>query len=342
MNLLFAASSDFALPSLQAILASGHRLLQIYSQPDRPAGRGRHLTPTPVSQFAIEHQLPLARTPDLNAETLLSADLLIVIAFGQKIAPHIVNHPRLGSINLHASLLPRCRGAAPVNWAILGGDTITGNSIIRLADRMDAGAILGQSQLTIDPLETAGELHDRLAADGAHLLLRVLGELESGTSREQAQDESRVTHARKLTRDTARLDLSKPAEEVARWIRGLAPWPGCHVKLLDQSGKEMARLMLIRAQAVKVGPTPSSAISAPRAEQVGPTPSSAISAPRADEGVGSTSSGQITAAGHILCGPHADQPLEILELQPQGKKAMSLTAFRNGHPWEAGMRLEPV
>src|SRR5690606_35685132 len=178
---------------------------------DRPAGRGRKLHPTPISQFALDHKLPLLRTENINSETLPDADVMVVIAFGQKIADTLVNHPRLGSINLHSSRLPKYRGAAPINWAIIRGETISGNSIIRLAERMDAGAILGQSEMAIGETETAGELHDRLSTDGARLMVRVLDDLAAGRAGETPQDESLATVAPKLSRESTRIDWSRPA-----------------------------------------------------------------------------------------------------------------------------------
>ncbi len=171
MRIIFAGSGEFGLPTLRAILGAGHEVVQVVSQPDRPAGRGRGLSPTPVAAEAIAAGLPLLRTPDINQEPLNEAlppaDVMVVIAFGQKIADSVVNHPRLGSVNLHASRLPKHRGAAPINAAILSGDPVAGNSIIRLARKMDAGAVLAESALDVGELETAGELHDRLATDGA-------------------------------------------------------------------------------------------------------------------------------------------------------------------------------
>ncbi|MGE5610783.1 MAG: methionyl-tRNA formyltransferase, partial [Bacillota bacterium] len=193
LNVIFAGSGEFGLPTLRALLASGHHIVTVVSQPDRPAGRGKVLTPTPIAQFAIEQQLPLIRTGNINAESLPPADVMVVIAFGQKIAPAVVDHPRLGSVNLHASLLPKYRGAAPINWAILRGETVAGNSVIRLAQKMDAGAILGQTTLPIGELETAGELHDRLAEAGAPLVLDVLGKLAEGTAEEKPQSEAEAT-----------------------------------------------------------------------------------------------------------------------------------------------------
>ena len=177
------------------MLARGHQVVQVISQPDRPAGRGRGLAPTPISQVAADAGIPLLKTENINAEQLPAADLMIVIAFGQKIADSIVHHPAQGSVNLHASRLPRYRGAAPINWAIVEGETVTGNSVIRLAQKMDAGAVLAQSELRIGELETAGELHDRLSEDGVALVLEVIGRIASGTAVEIPQEESLATLA---------------------------------------------------------------------------------------------------------------------------------------------------
>ena len=201
---------------ITALRNAGHQIVWIFSQPDRPAGRGRKLTATPIAEFAIEQNLPLMRTVNINEEILPQADVMIVIAFGQKIAERVVNHPRLGSVNLHASRLPKYRGAAPINAAILGGETIAGNSIIRLAQKMDAGAVLGQSRLDIGELETAGELHDRLALDGGPLMLSVLDQLAAGRTIETPQDERAATVAPKMSRDSSRIDFARPATEIAQ------------------------------------------------------------------------------------------------------------------------------
>jgi methionyl-tRNA formyltransferase len=309
LRIIFAGSGEFGLPTLKALLAAGHELVQVVSQPDRPAGRGRGLTPTPIAEFATAGKLPLLRTENINRETLPEADVMVVIAFGQKLADSVVQRPRLGSVNLHASRLPKYRGAAPINWAILNGETVTGNSVIRLAQRMDAGAILGQSELTIGELETAGELHDRLAEDGARLLPEVLKQLEEGRAHEIEQDDSRATMAPKLTRETAQLDWHRPAAELARRVRGLYPWPGCRVALRDAEGTEVARLRLVRAR--------------PSSENEGSrwTP------------------GEIVTSGSVQTGNGC---LEIVECQPDGKRPMPLADYRRGHRWQAGLRLESV
>jgi methionyl-tRNA formyltransferase len=326
LRIIFAGAGEFGRPSLEALLASDVEVAAVITQPDRPAGRGRVMTPTPIGQLAEARGLPLVKTADINAELspavgLPVADVMVVIAFGQKIAPHVVNHPRLGSVNLHSSRLPKFRGAAPINWAILRGETETGNSIIRLAERMDAGAILGQTKLAIGELETAGELHDRLAVDGAALVLKTIAALADGTAVETLQEDSLATIAPKLGRQHSVLDFTRPAGELALQVRGLYPWPGCRVRLIDPGGKETARITLVRAR-------PAGAVSGDAAPMhIAPS----------DTGPAEVRPGFIVSGGFVGCGIGA---LDIVEVQPEGKRPMPLSAFRNGHRWEAGMRLE--
>ena len=307
LRVIFCGSGEFGLPTLASLPEHGHDVIQVISQPDRPAGRGRGLTPTPISQWAQSAGVPLLRTDNINQESLPDADVMVVIAFGQKIAPQIANHCRLGSINLHASRLPRLRGAAPINWSIINGDTTTGNSVIRLAQKMDAGAVLAQSELQIDPIETAGELHDRLAQDGPSLIAKVLEQLATGTATEMPQDQSLATLAPKLARQSAVLDFSSSADELARRIRGLFPWPGCRARLRDADGKELLSLRLARARAVG-NATPARP-------------------------------GQILPDGSIRAGQGA---IELLQIQPESRSVMTLDDYRRGHPWPAGATLEPV
>ena len=308
LRVIFAGSGEFGVPTLRALLTSPHQILQVVTQPDRPAGRGRALTVTPIAKLALEAGLAVHRTDDINAQPLPPADVMVVIAFGQKISAQQVNRPRLGSINLHASRLPRWRGAAPINWAIIGGDADTGNSVIRLADRMDAGAVLGQSELRIGDVETAGELHNRLSMDGVALVLRVLDQLSADEATERPQDESLATLAPKLSRDSARLDFTAPAIRIARQIRGLYPWPGCRIRLCDAAGAEINRLRLVRAR------------------------------PAGDDGP-RWNPGEITSMGTVQAGHDA---VEILECQPEGGKPMSLSDYRRGHRWQPGMRLQAL
>lgn len=311
LRILFAGAGEFGVPALQALRGAGHQIVQIISQPDRPAGRGRKTTPTAIAEYALLNNLPLLRTANINAETLPLCDVLVVIAFGQKIGSAVTNAARLGSMNLHASLLPKCRGAAPINWTIIRGETITGNSIIRLAEKMDAGDILAQSRVQIGELETAGELHDRLAEDGAPLLLSTIAQLAAGKRLETPQDHTLATIAPKLSRADTVLDFSaaSPAD-LCLQIRGLYPWPGCRIELADAAGQPLSRITLVRAR------------------------------PARGEGV-RWAAGEITTDGHISVGDGTSS-IEIVELQPEGRKPMPLAAFRNGHPWLPGMRLESV
>jgi methionyl-tRNA formyltransferase len=306
-KIIFAGSGAFGVPTLRARLDAGHEIAQVFSQPDRPAGRGKKLTPTPIAELATQLSLPLIRTDNINNEILPAVDLMIVIAFGQKIGQSAVNHARLGSVNLHSSLLPKYRGAAPINRAILSGDSVTGNSIIRLAEKMDAGAILARSRLTIGEDETAGELHDRLASDGAPLMLKVLDELQAGTAVETQQDHTLVTLATKLSRQTAIIDWSQSAKSIARQINGLSPWPGCRVALMEGTG-EIAKLTLVRSVAVEN---------------------------RAKNNPGEVETDGTIAGGDGKC-------VEILEIQPEGKRPMKLADFRNGKPWRQGMQLVAI
>jgi methionyl-tRNA formyltransferase len=301
---VFAGSGEFGLPSLRA-LRERHEVAAVYTQPDRPAGRGRKLTPTPVGAYCLGEGVAVVATADLNAETLPACDVLVVIAFGQKIAEWVTKWPTLGAVNLHASRLPRYRGAAPIHRAIMAGETVTGNSIIRLAEKMDAGAVLGMSEVAIGELETTGELHDRLAMDGAGLLMRVLDDLAAGTAVEMEQDHSAATVAKKISREQAVLDFSRPARELACMVRGLYPWPGCRVEVRGDGGDGLAvlrRLTPVRARALP----------------------------------GSGVPGEILPNWLVGTG---DGLLEFVEVQPEGGRPMSISAYRNGHPWPVGGRL---
>lgn len=305
-RILFAGSGAFGVPTLRALVEAGHDIPLVISQPDRPAGRGRQLTPTPISQLALQLGLPVRRTANINAERLPGADVLVVIAFGQKLAADVVRHPRWGSINLHASLLPRHRGAAPIHWAILSGDNVTGNSVIRLAERMDAGAVLDVSPPRQTDLATCAELHDQLAADGPAVVLRVIEHILAGRAVETPQDETRATLAPKLNRDAARLDFTRPADELARRIRAMYDWPGCRVQVVEGS-REVARLTLARAEPVA--------------------------------GASSVRPGTIAPDGTVGTG---EGTLRILDVHPDGGRIMPLVAYRNGRPWNSGMSLQSL
>jgi methionyl-tRNA formyltransferase len=230
MRILFLGSGEFGLPTLQRLVET-HTVVGVVTSPDRTAGRNRKPTSTPIGAWAEEAGLHLIKstnvnTPDMLEEfAALQIDAMVVIAFGQKLSGELIQAQR--TMNLHASLLPRWRGASPINAAVVHGDAESGVSVITLAQKMDAGLVLGQVATQIGDEETAGILHDRLSDLGPDLVIEVLETNPKGT----VQDESLVTVAPKLSRKDSILDLSNDAQTVARTIRGLSPWPGCHLTI---------------------------------------------------------------------------------------------------------------
>ncbi|MEM0982485.1 MAG: methionyl-tRNA formyltransferase [Planctomycetota bacterium] len=242
MRIVFLGSGEFGLPTLKA-LAERHEVVGVVTQPDRRSGRGGKTSPTPIGAWAAEQlaSVPLIKPENINEPEMiasvraLDADAWVVIAFGQKLGKALLDG--IFACNLHASLLPRWRGAAPINAAIVAGDTETGNSVITLADRMDAGLVLGQSRRAIEPLQTAGEVHDLLAGDGPELVLDVLGRHERGETEAAKQEEDRVTIAPKMSKATGWIDFGRSAEE-CRWrVHGLTLWPGVAVEHAGQTFK---------------------------------------------------------------------------------------------------------
>lgn len=251
MRIVFFGSGAFGLPTLKALVHE-HEVALVVTQPDREAGRNRKLTATPISQFAAASKIAIVQPENVNdpvhvnAIRFSRADAFVVIAFGQKLDRELRSD--VFAINLHASLLPKYRGAAPINRAIMDGESTTGVSVILLADRMDAGDILGQSITPIDPMETAGELHDRLAQLGPELVLSVLSRYESGRLAPQPQDDSLATRAPKLSKSEGTVRFDQPAASVRSRVHGLTPWPGCRVNL------EGAAIRLHRVDVVEETP----------------------------------------------------------------------------------------
>lgn len=247
----FLGAGAFGLPTL-ASLRERFDVPFVLSQPDRPAGRGQKTTPTPISQSVLDHPGPaLLREADVNSDEVYQAivalkpDVLVVIAFGQKIGPRLLGEAF--AVNLHASILPRWRGAAPINRAMMAGDTESGVSVISLAHRMDAGAVHTVRRTPIDALETAGELHDRLALLGVEAICEVLERFGEGVVECVEQDEALVLPAPKLSRPEGTVSFDKPAEDVRARVHGLSPWPGCDVML----GDTRLRLRRVRSEAME-------------------------------------------------------------------------------------------
>jgi methionyl-tRNA formyltransferase len=231
MRVVFAGSPDFSVPTLRALLESGHTIAGVYTQPDRPAGRGRKLRPGPVKQLARQHGLPVFQPPSLKPEqarrelAALEPDLMVVIAYGLILPPPVLDLPRLGCVNLHASLLPRWRGAAPIQRAILAGDAETGVCLMQMEAGLDTGPVLAETRTRIADSDTAGSLHDRLSRLAAELLVGHLDDLEAGRLRPVTQDDARATYADKLDKSEARIDWNRDAAALERQVRAFNPWP---------------------------------------------------------------------------------------------------------------------
>ncbi|HCR95162.1 MAG: methionyl-tRNA formyltransferase [Oceanicaulis sp.] len=237
LRLAFMGTPDFAAASLAEIVGAGHEVVAVYTQPERPRGRGQTLVKTPVHQLAEQFGLTVHtpesfRDPDVIAQfESLDLDAACVVAYGQILPQQALDAPRLGCLNLHASLLPRWRGAAPIQRAIMAGDEMTGVQIMQMEAGLDTGPVLMSEVVPISETDTAASLHDRLMSTGALLWPRTLAALERGSLNAAPQSEEGVTYAKKITREEARINWSKPASEVADHIRGLSPFPGAYFEL---------------------------------------------------------------------------------------------------------------
>ena len=237
MRIVFAGTPEFAAQHLQALLDAGREVIAVYTQPDRPAGRGQKLMPSPVKQLALQHNIPVhqpqtLRDPAAQAELAsLQADLMVVVAYGLILPQAVLDMPRLGCINSHASLLPRWRGAAPIQRAIESGDAESGVTVMQMEAGLDTGPMLLKVRTPIAPDDTGGSLHDRLAALGSNAVVEAVSALEAGTLAGEIQDDSLATYAHKLNKDEARIDWTRPAVELERRVRAFHPWPICHSTL---------------------------------------------------------------------------------------------------------------
>lgn len=237
MRLVFAGTPDFAATALRALLANGHQIVGVYSQPDRPSGRGRKLIPSPVKQVALEQALRVyqpesLKSTDAQAELkALDPDLMVVAAYGLILPRAVLGIPRYGCLNIHASLLPRWRGAAPIQRAIAAGDTESGITIMQMAEGLDTGDMLYQSATPIESTDTGGSLHDRLAEMGGEAVVEAIKQLETGTLTPEPQDDEQACYAHKLTKHDGHIDWSRPALEIDRQIRAFNPYPGSYTDL---------------------------------------------------------------------------------------------------------------
>ena len=240
LRIAFAGTPDFAAASLQALIDGPHQIVAVLTQPDRGAGRGKKVVQSPVKKLALAHDLPVLQPESLKGEEIqrqiagLELDALIVVAYGLIIPQAVLDLPRLACVNVHGSLLPRWRGAAPIQWAILAGDTETGNTIMKMDAGLDTGPMLLSEALPIGERETGGELHDRLAEQGARLLSTVLDDLPGHLERAGPQPEEGMTYASKLSKPGARVDFGLPARGIVNRVRAFNPWPVAWVELDGQ------------------------------------------------------------------------------------------------------------
>ncbi|MGH9591943.1 MAG: methionyl-tRNA formyltransferase [Bryobacteraceae bacterium] len=299
MRLVFLGTPAFAVPTLERVLEAGHRVEEVYTQPDRPKGRGGQLAISPVKEAALHlglpvHQPPRIRRPEIVEELrALEAEAMVVVGYGQIIPQTIIDLPRFGILNVHGSLLPKYRGAAPLQWAIANGETVTGVTTMRIDAGLDTGNMLLNFETAIGAGETAVELGERLAQAGADLLVETLGGLERGTITPRPQNGAEATLAPILTKEDGRIDWNWPAAKIHNRMRGFQPWPGAYTTFRGQL------LHIWKAR------------------------------PRADDLGGPGKLGTYGKLVLVACG--SGTSLELSEVQLEGRKRIAAQAFANGH-----------
>ena len=307
MRIVFMGTPDFAVPSLQSLIDAGHTVCAVFTQPDKPKGRGYALAAPPVKELALRHQIDVYQPKTLRtaeaAEQIrgLNPDVIVVTAYGKLLPKEILEIPPYGCINVHASLLPKYRGAAPIQWSVINGERVTGVTTMYMAEGLDTGDMILKTQTEIGPDETSGELHDRLSVMGADLLVKTLKAVEDGTAVRVPQTEEGTCYASMLTKELSRIDWNQPADVIHNLVRGLSPWPVANTVYKDK---------LLKIYRTKITDGPHGA------------PGQAINA---------------DGALIVCCG--GDTAVELLEVQQEGKKRMSGRDFLLGHPLEENIIL---
>ncbi|MFH0738974.1 MAG: methionyl-tRNA formyltransferase [Candidatus Omnitrophota bacterium] len=303
MNIVFFGSSQFALPSLKALIASGYDIACVVTQPDKEKGRGLELSATKVKVEAKVRKLEVYQPININTSSSLKfikslkPDLFIVIAYGQILSQEVLDIPKLLAINLHASLLPAYRGAAPINWAIIKGEKVSGVTIMKVIKQMDAGPIMLQKKLAIEDSDTAVTLEEKLSKLGAEVLQEALGEIESGTYKAVPQNNKDATLAPKLKKADGLIDWNRPAQDISNLVRGTLPWPGAYT---HYKGK---LLKIYDAQSIKVSSY------------------QGLKEPGTIADISKDGIAVVTGEGELV----------IKELQPEGKRRMTASEFLSGH-----------
>ena len=307
MKVLFMGTPEFAVPTLEAVVAAGHEVVGVYTQPDKAVGRKQVLTPPPVKVCAEKYGFPVFQPVTLrdgsaeeNIKTL-SPDILVVVAYGKILPEALLSLPKYGCVNGHASLLPRHRGASPIQWSIVSGDKVTGVTTMYMAKGIDTGDMLLKAETEIGRDETAGELHDRLSVIGAELMVKTLKGLEEGTITPEPQDESKATHAPIIDKEMGYLKFDAPATDICNLIKGFNPWPAAYFTV---DGKR------IKVFASKVS---------------GKTDKEPGTVVRSD--------------GELIIACAEGTSLSLTEIQPEGKKRMTAKDYLTGHSLEVGSRV---
>lgn len=309
MRIVFMGTPDFSVPILEALIAGGYEIVGVFTQPDKPKGRGGKVQMSPVKECALSHDIPVfqpvkMRLDGLESLQALKPDLCVTAAFGQILSQAVLDVPPMGTVNVHTSLLPRHRGAAPVQWAVLEGDTVSGVTTMFSDAGIDTGDMLLQRQVAIGAEETAGELTERLSHEGAALLMETLRRLENGDCPRIRQDESRMTYDPKITKEMGQLDFAQPTAQCLNRVRAMSPWPCAYAEL------DGGVLRVWRAKAASGGGVPGTVL-------------------RADK-----KDGLIIATG--------DGAMELCEIQAPNAKRMDARAYLLGHPMEADKPLNEV
>lgn len=306
MRVVFMGTPDFSVPTLQKLIDEKHEVVAVVTQPDKPKGRGKAVQFTPVKELAVKYDIPVYQPQRIKQNEefyeemkALNPDVMVVIAFGQILPIEILELPKYGCVNVHASLLPKYRGAAPIQWVILDGEKESGVTTMMMDVGLDTGDMLLKEVIPLDEKETGGSLHDKLAALGGGLLIETLAKLEDGTITRIPQGEAQSKYAKMLTKDLGKIDFARPAVEIERLIRGLNPWPSAFTSLHGKT------LKIWDANVV--------------GGQEGAKPGEVIA-------VGKSSFTVMTGEG----------ALEIMEMQLEGKKRMTTEAFLRGYTVEKG------
>jgi methionyl-tRNA formyltransferase len=302
-------SGKFGLDCIEALHCSNHNISAAVTACAKPAGRGRKPKKTPVAEWAQNKSIEIIETDNVNSPESIekisayNPDLIVVIAFGQKISRKVIETSKHDAINVHGSLLPKYRGAAPVNWAIINGERQTGISIITLADKMDAGDILAQKSVEIKPTETAGQLHDKLATLSGDILIETVNKIQAGTAEYQKQDDSKATLAPKLKKSDGYLDFTKPADKLECLIRGLCPWPGAQAEYFSRKTGKKIKVKIDLAEFI-VNANPKN-----------------LPAGTVDDNL------------NVIC---EENSLKISKIKPEGSRTMNFDDFVNGRACKPG------